>query len=207
MRSALDSFVFVLLLLLVNGCSVMTESECRLANWHTVGFEDGSQGHLSSRVGIYRKDCSDYSVVPDFKAYQAGYQRGLQRYCTASRGYAEGEQGKHYQGVCPSALEARFLSGYQRGHEVYQARQHWQSITQKISTLEQDLRSLRTELSTKERELIEQGDHIDKRSALMNSINHIRAKEFQLQNELYQLQSDERWAREEYDVIRLRNTR
>ncbi|MGI0118088.1 DUF2799 domain-containing protein [Zooshikella sp. RANM57] len=207
MRSNLYSFAFALLLLLINGCSVMTESECRMADWHTVGFEDGTQGYLSSRIGVYRKDCSDYSVVPDLEAYQAGYQLGLQRYCTESRGYAEGEQGKQYKGVCPGSLETRFLSGYQRGYNVYQARQRWYAIKQRLSALRQDLNSLRTELSAKEHELIEQGDHIQKRSELMDSMNRLRAREFQIQSELFRLQSDARWAKEEYEIIRLRNSR
>ncbi|MBU2710643.1 DUF2799 domain-containing protein [Zooshikella harenae] len=207
MRSNLYSFAFALLLLLVNGCSVMTESECRMADWHTVGFEDGTQGYLSSRIGAYRKDCSDYGVVPDLQAYQAGYQLGLQHYCTVSRGYAVGEQGKQYQGVCPALSEKRFLSGYQRGYNVYQARQRWYAIKQRLSTLRQDLSSLRTELRSKERELIDEGNHAQKRSELVDSMSRLRSRAFHIRSELFRLQSDERWAKEEYEIIRLRNSR
>ena len=50
------------------GCAGMSASECQLADWEAVGYEDGARGSSSDQFGTHRKNCAKHDVAPDFKA-------------------------------------------------------------------------------------------------------------------------------------------
>lgn len=111
----------LLALLFLAGCAAsMSKKECAVADWYSVGVEDGSKGYALSRIGGYRKSCAKIGVTPDAGRYAQGRLVGLQSYCTYQRGYAEGARGSTGQSVCPAGpLEAEFMSGYYDGLPSY----------------------------------------------------------------------------------------
>ncbi len=126
--------------LILSGCASLSAEECLAADWYTIGVEDGARGQPVSRVGAHRKACAEVGVQPDMARYEQGRAFGLQSFCTRERGYAEGESGRSYRGVCPPHLEPIFMAGYLAGQDRYR-------IKQDIRRLEQELASVREEVA------------------------------------------------------------
>ncbi|MAT52778.1 MAG: hypothetical protein CMK32_16500 [Porticoccaceae bacterium] len=124
----------VLLTLLITGCASLDRDECLSADWYSLGREDGSSGASAERLDRHREDCAEYGITPDRAAYEEGYERGIDDFCTAASGYEKGRRGHHYNGVCPAALESGFLLGYQQGYALHQAEQRVEAYNDAIET-------------------------------------------------------------------------
>lgn len=118
------SLILAVVAILVGGCAVMGQQDCLNADWHDLGYQDGSAGHDRDRLQQRRQACSEHGISIDRNAYYDGYEAGLERFCTAANGYERGREGYRYDNVCPPLLEGDFLAGYRQGHEVYQMQQH-----------------------------------------------------------------------------------
>lgn len=101
------------------GCATLNEAECRSADWHAIGYEDGLQGRPAARLADHRKACAKHGVPPDPAAYDAGRDAGLQRYCQPHSGYWAGLEGAAYHGVCPAPLRDAFLPAYDYGRGIH----------------------------------------------------------------------------------------
>lgn len=124
---------------LLSGCAGMSEEECQMSDWRTVGYEDGVLGRSGAAIGNYRKACAKAGVTPDLDAYQAGRAEGLQTFCRPQNGYTLGERGGSYAGVCPTEVESAFLAAYEDGRTLY--------------TLRRDVNQIASELAQTEREI------------------------------------------------------
>jgi len=113
------SAVLLLLAALLQSCASMSREECLNANWTVVGEIDGQQGRGLDVLDDYRRDCADYGIVPDVRAYVAGRDNGLLLYCTADNGYREGRNGRALEADCPPALAADFRRNFEIGSNVY----------------------------------------------------------------------------------------
>jgi hypothetical protein len=112
------SAIFPLFVLAVlSGCATMSAEDCGVADWRTIGFDDGSRGETLARADRRSNDCAKHDVVMDRNAYEAGRDEGLSVYCRESTGYELGESGRAYNGVCVAHNEAAFLAAYDRGRE------------------------------------------------------------------------------------------
>ena len=106
---------------LITSCSTLSKSECKTANWNTIGYEDGANGYKASRIGQHRSACAEYGISPNLNAYTAGRDRGLQQYCTPNTAYKKGINGYSYNGVCAGYNEREFLAAYNQGLTIYKA--------------------------------------------------------------------------------------
>ena len=79
--------------LLLAGCESMSPTECKVADWQRVGFNDGASGQSERRLAAYTEDCGEAGVQPDAEAYRRGWDSGIRRFCTAANGWREGVQG------------------------------------------------------------------------------------------------------------------
>ncbi|MCV6590004.1 MAG: DUF2799 domain-containing protein [Marinobacterium sp.] len=104
---------------LLGGCASLSQNDCRSARWQMIGERDAGWGYEASRVDAHREACFRYGVQPDFAAYQDGYARGLQSYCTYKGGHQAGYKGLSYRHICPKSTEAEFLEGYRLGRQQY----------------------------------------------------------------------------------------
>ncbi|MEM7423507.1 MAG: DUF2799 domain-containing protein [Pseudomonadota bacterium] len=88
---------------------------CGATDWQRYGENDGRLGVATAERAYEFDRCAAAGVPVDLAAYQTGRAAGLPTYCTAETGYTVGYEGRGYSGVCPAALEADFLQGYERG--------------------------------------------------------------------------------------------
>lgn len=97
--------VWVLLLL---GCATLNESQCKSIDWRDLGARDAYDGQERSRVESHRAACADFGIEPDHGAYGAGFDEGLRRLCTGSRGYNFAVEGRSCRNTCAPELESSF---------------------------------------------------------------------------------------------------
>jgi len=129
----LASIVAVLAALV--GCASLSEDECRAGDWRGIGFSDGAQGRAPDYVERHQKACAKLGVAPDVRAWLAGRQEGLSRYCTPAKAYAVGRGGRSIAPYCTSAQLSQMRPAHDRGRAYYE-------IEQDIAAERRDLREL-----------------------------------------------------------------
>lgn len=123
----------------LSGCATMSESECRTADWRTVGFHDGEAGYARERIADHQESCAKAGVLPNAKAYFDGYAIGLRNYCTYDNATKVGLAGQSYRDVCPPELAPAFLSRYREAYSVYQQRSRIDALEGRRRDLEKKL--------------------------------------------------------------------
>lgn len=149
------------------GCQVMSEKECRTADWYQTGYQDGRGGEPRSRIEDIIEACSKANVAPDQARYFSGRERGLLEYCTPDHGYQLGKGGSSLHQVCPPESAARFEAAYREGRKIYDARHRVDDLESRRHRLEDELakaksdadrRHIRDELSETDSDLREARD-------------------------------------------------
>jgi len=119
----------LILLLLVGltlaGCAgrpSMSENQCAVGDWQTVGYRDGVNGKRSTALLTHQDACMEHGVAPDRASYMLGWQEGARDYCQPNNGFYIGERGWSHNNICPQELQGGFLTAYQEGQRLYQAR-------------------------------------------------------------------------------------
>ncbi len=158
---------------LVSGCAVMSEEECNYSDWTAVGYEDGADGRGSDRFGDYRRACADYGVTPDFAAWQAGRERGLVEYCQPSRGFAVGQAGVGYNGVCSAELEPAFLDAYRLGAELFGLRRNLNAIVTDFSSNARAMERIDADIEEIESIIILEETTAEERAALLADMREL----------------------------------
>lgn len=103
-------------ILLLSGCAkMMNENQCLVADWRSVGYEDGSQGRSEQWLSRRSEACAEFGVTPDLDQYLFGRNQGLEVFCQPRRGFSLALNGTRYENVCPAGLEGPFLAGYRDG--------------------------------------------------------------------------------------------
>ncbi len=131
----------------ITGCaSGLSKEECQLADWRTIGYEDGVRGLPQSRIAAHRKDCAEHSVALDLDAYRGGWEQGVQSYCQPGNAYRLGRSGSKYSGVCPTALETVFLQAYAHGRQIHVLESEVKRLQRTLNYKHQRIADLEVEL-------------------------------------------------------------
>ncbi|MGD8662879.1 MAG: DUF2799 domain-containing protein [Desulfobacterales bacterium] len=160
-----------ILSLLFTGCllgcaSTLTRHECLEADWYEIGLIDGSEGEPRAKFQEHAENCLKYDVQVGREAYYRGRDQGLRVYCTQDRGFDLGRLGERYNPICPQDLEADFLAGYTKGQGQYDSES-------KITTLEQRLQRLETQIKSKKKQLLGSDLNQDRKAELKADINYL----------------------------------
>jgi hypothetical protein len=122
-----------LIAVLLAACATgMGKDECVVADWRTIGYEDGLRGYPADRIGAHRVACAKHQITPDLALYSEGRERGLVEYCQPRNGYRVGLNGGGYANVCPAATEAGFVNGYRWGKQIHDARADLRSTQSRL---------------------------------------------------------------------------
>ena len=133
--------VIGLLMTVLSGCATLSEGECKTADWHEIGRQDGANGFTRARLHKHSEACSKFNVQPQPDRYFAGREVGLERYCTPRKGFDEGREGNHYRDVCPAELERAFLTAFRKGETIHKIDTNIETVEKDISRKEQQLRN------------------------------------------------------------------
>src|SRR5687768_5274437 len=122
-RTLFTCFASLLTAVLLSSCATgMSKDECALADWQTIGYEDGLRGFPAERIGAHRVACAKHQVTLNLAAYSAGRERGLRDYCQPKNGFRAGLNGNGYANVCSGSTETAFVNAYQWGRQIHDAR-------------------------------------------------------------------------------------
>lgn len=188
--------------LAVSGCATMNEQECVTADWETVGYEDGADGRDADRIGQHRRACADHGVAPDLVAYEQGRERGLERYCTASRGFSEGKSGTSYKGVCPVHLEDAFLTAYNDGKRLHDLEEGIDDAESRMSTVRSRLKDIDGKIAQYEADLIAGVIEKSTRARLVSRTRELSSERGELEQELRDLERQIGYDESELDQLR-----
>ncbi|MEO0425634.1 MAG: DUF2799 domain-containing protein [Pseudomonadota bacterium] len=169
------------------GCAHMNEAECQLADWRTIGFEDGARGADASRIGKHREVCARHGVAPDLVAYQNGRDEGLRQFCRPANGFDQGQSGATYRGVCPGDLEADFLAAWNAGRQIWEVAAAVRDTEQQLQRREARLAALAEELQAAEAELVRDGVTVDRRAELLAQVKALAEEQGRLDSERTEL--------------------
>lgn len=130
--------IFILLfptVLILSGCAkMMNENQCLVADWRTVGYEDGSQGRGEQWISKRSEACAEHGVTVNLDEYLFGRDQGLETFCQPRRGFDMGIRGNRYENVCPRTLETEFLVAYQDGRELSDRRREVNELEHAVSS-------------------------------------------------------------------------
>ncbi len=103
-------------LFFLTSCATLKKGDCVEGNWSGIGYNDASAGlKAKSQFSAHTKACSKFKITPNVAVYNAGYKKGLAKFCTTSSGYHYGAKKSEYYGVCPKTSQKQFLKGYLAG--------------------------------------------------------------------------------------------
>lgn len=161
-------------ILVISACaSGMSKDECQLADWQAIGYEDGLQGWPETRVSTHRKACAQHGMAADSRAYRAGWDEGVGRYCQPGNGYRQGRSGNHYAGVCPADLEPAFLHAYGHGRELYDMEASLRRTERTLRHKRNRLSQIETQIRDNGLELVAADTSIERRVVLVDEIRRL----------------------------------
>ena len=126
--------------------SVMSEQECQIADWTSLGRQDGANGLSLEKFNQRTAQCGKFNIPPDAAAYNAGREQGLNLYCTPQNGFQQGAAGRRYQGVCLGRNEGAFLQEYGLGKELYRLRSSYDYAVREYDNAVSSIRSDRYDI-------------------------------------------------------------
>ena len=179
-----------ILALVLGGCATLNESECRSADWQTIGLEDGGKGLPVTTVGRHRKACADYGVKPDLAAYRRGHEAGVVSFCTPRNGFIRGKAGRSHYDVCPPDLRDGFLAGYEDGRELYELERERDQVRRNLRTAEENLEDTQERLERREARLVADGVSSEEREQLLAEIKAEMARSGRLLTQIDGLESE-----------------
>jgi len=185
-------FLAAIALLGLAGCANngMSEAECRVADWRTIGFEDGARGATVQRIGSHRAECAEHGVAPDFESYREGHAEGLEMWCRPQNGTNLGNAGYRYNGVCPADLEEPFLSAYSEAYGLYERRKHLQALQRTLSAKQQRVKQVEVLLVQKSAAILLPTLLPAERAAIAVEIKHLGEERGRLDGTIHDLEHE-----------------
>lgn len=184
----LSATVFALVLL--QGCASIGREECQVADWYTVGLEDGARGAQPDAIARYRKACAEHGVTPDLNAYMSGRAEGLTAYCTPGSGFNTGAQGGAYAGVCPPELEGAFLEAYSSGRKLYELEVAANEAEYRLASARDELLHVRKAIAGKQAALVAGEATAEERLQMALDIRDLARREEELERGLGALERE-----------------
>lgn len=179
------------LVFFITGCaSGLSKEECHLADWRSIGYEDGIQGRSEARIGEHRKACAKYGVESNFEAYQYGWEEGVSRYCQPGNGFSQGRAGKRYLGVCPEAQEPGFLHAYRQGRKLYDLEADLRKIERSLATTRKRLSAIEVEMRDTGIALVKEGATTEQRVIMLDELRKLEHEREQAQARIPSLEAE-----------------
>jgi major membrane immunogen (membrane-anchored lipoprotein) len=125
---------------LLAGCESMSEDQCRRADWHQRGRDDGRTGEPDGYIDSHHKACAKAGVVPDARLWRQGWAEGIRSYCVPHVAWQRGLDNGNYQGACRDFDEASWLAWYRAGKDAHKTRSERDSRQREIGKLEEQLK-------------------------------------------------------------------
>ncbi len=187
------------MLLLLAGCASngMSEAECRIADWHAIGFEDGARGAAPDHFGTHRRACAEHGVASDFAAYRAGHTEGIESFCRPVNGARLGESGVQYTGGCPAHLEDAFVAAHGEAYGLYERRSTLRRVRGRLNAKRQRSKAIEHEVVDKTAALVAPDLAAAARASLAVELKQLAEEKVDVEAEIRRLEHEVLHAEEE----------
>ncbi len=108
----------LLALLLLLGCSQLTEEQCDSMDWYQKGIEDAVTRDYDQKHLEYKETCAAHGIEVNSKHYKDGYNKGLEKYCTDKTAFDLGMRGEEIHQGCLE-VNKKFQAKYDSGYKEY----------------------------------------------------------------------------------------
>jgi Protein of unknown function (DUF2799) len=170
-RTVLACFAGLFAAILLGACATgMSKDECALADWQTIGYEDGLRGFSAEHIGAHRVACAKHQVTPNLAAYTAGRERGLREYCQPKNGFRAGLNGTGYANVCSGSTETAFVNAYQWGRQIHDARAELRTTNSRLRNARDGLAHTNAAMASVTAELVLPTVPIERRAWLATEL-------------------------------------
>jgi len=187
-RTLFTCCVGLLTAALLGGCATgMSKDECALADWQTIGYEDGLRGFPAERIGAHRVACAKYQVSPNLAAYTAGRERGLREYCQPKNGFRVGLHGGGYANVCSGPTETAFVDSYRYGRQIHDARAELRSTHAQLRSARESLAQTNAAMASVTTELVLPSAPTERRAWLATELVRLTQERAELVSRIDQL--------------------
>ncbi|MBT2972252.1 MAG: DUF2799 domain-containing protein [Candidatus Thiodiazotropha sp. (ex Ctena orbiculata)] len=166
----------------------MDREECQLADWRSIGYEDGAKGRPLSYLGNHRKACAEHGVTPDMERYEEGRLAGLEEYCTPRKGFDLGKSGHKHNPVCSAPLAEAFREAWSNGAEVHAAKMQLQNSKQKLDRQRNLIETLQQQIEETEADLVKDGISSKRRKILLDELKVLGIDLEEAETELFEYQ-------------------
>lgn len=130
---------------LLSSCATLSEDECLVGDWRQIGFTDGASGKPADILRNHGEACARFGVGTDYELWRAGYEAGLDIFCTPETALAIGARGESYDGVCQGDRAALFAEAYADGRLLHDALSDLAAEERILREIERDIEALRDE--------------------------------------------------------------
>lgn len=187
LRRFLQVAVVLASVLVLSNCSSISEQECAIGDWYSIGVNDGKAGADSKKYRKYQQECASHGIQADYSRYQQGYEQGLVFYCDFAHGEAHGRSGASYNTACSGKLEPQFRQGYERGNRWYQVKSAVNNLQFELEQRFRQIQQNRDLIYANNQRLVrEQNPEI--RAQLLYRNDHLSAELDQLNTEVGRFQ-------------------
>ena len=129
---------FLSCVLMLNGCAIMSKSECLSANWTVIGQNDGLNGN-GSFMQKRAQACMKHQAVLNTEEYTNGYKKGLKNYCNPQTIFDYAMQGRGNYQSCPMEMQNNLRPYYNAANNFYIANKNLKSIEDTISNAKEKM--------------------------------------------------------------------
>ena len=187
----LPAGLVAVVIILVSGCATgFSKEECQMADWRTIGYEDGVQGRSVSRISTHRKACAEHGIAPQLEAYRGGWEEGIAQYCLPGSGYHQGRTGRKYAGLCPQALAKDFLQAYREGRSLYETEAGIRRISKKLVYQRNHLAQIDVEIRDAGIALVAKGTSTERRVVLLDEIRKLTVERSDTRDQIPLLEAE-----------------
>ncbi|NKB53439.1 MAG: DUF2799 domain-containing protein [Rhizobiaceae bacterium] len=137
----------IVALVALNSCATLTKQQCKTADWHLLGVNDGLYGRPHSRFERHVKACKKANVAPDREKWLAGHKEGARRYCRLENAFEQGQMGLTYHGICEGVNHIAFVRVYRVGYKKYRLEQSRDELERKIFGHKSEIFNLNSRLN------------------------------------------------------------
>ena len=195
------TFSLLVIVAALNGCAVMSKTECLNADWNQVGYDVGFDGEVDSSVAFTKRAdiCADYGTVADARAFQTGYEEGIENYCAVSNAVVLGTRGQRKaitNQVCPETEFPGFTSAFNAGYKLFVLQGEANNLGYEIDRLLEDKyryqrrrQELRYQIESGQLSDRERQNAIVYRRQLKRDIHEIRSRVYHYRGRLVEQQS------------------
>ncbi|MEM8956632.1 MAG: DUF2799 domain-containing protein [Pseudomonadota bacterium] len=158
-------------------CEPITEDECRAGDWRGIGVADGASGRSPDRINAYAETCAKIGIVPDARAWRAGREEGLKRYCTPENAYRIGRNGTRLAPYCPAGQRAVLSQANITGLQYHELSTQIEQLGAQANDLDRQIRDISDFAS--EEELRDRRQLRRERSRIQERLRELRFQRIQ----------------------------